>query len=942
MKKRIAVVTFWAILIVCTVLWAYQQGYRTALHTNTPYTELEKADRDTDRPAGLPESIGTPEDRYARFTWERMRLVNPATGEIPANIRQKELAFANSKAFKSGSATNTVWDHRGPFNVGGRTRAMAFDVDDDDIILAGGVTGGMWRSIDGGQSFTKTTSPDQLHSVTCLAQDKRAGKHNIWYHGTGEFYAVIAASSVDGSGNGIYKSTDSGQSWQLLSSTTSNTPTTMHTNGDFDFVWDIVVDHTDMTKDVLFAAVINGIYKSEDGGDTWDLSLGDTTAGISSYTTIQITDQGILYAAFGSGSPSAGIWRSADQGDTWTEITPASFPNTGRIVIGLNPIADKLYLLVNRSGSQHQLWHYTYLSGNGSGAGGHWDDRSANLPARDCEVFYDFNFGPYSSQSGYDMAIAISPVDTTLVLLGGTNVYRSTNGWRNPNDYDWIGGYQCDSVTPSNYVYPQHHPDQHKFLFYPSDPNVLYTANDGGLYKTNNILQNTVSWIPLDNGYMNSQFYTVAIEPGETNSNQIVGGMQDNGTYFTNNLSLSRDWKSVFYGDGAYAAITTNRDNYYLSWQGGKTFKFYIEDDGTVNGLTRIDPAGAGGYLFINPFILDPADDNTMYLAGGRYVWRNDSLDHVQLDGEEYLPDTLGWFRFDVSKTGNGLNAGSVSALDMSKVDNRTLYYGSSTGSLFRLDSLHTNNAVQVPLTYTEFPANGYIASIDVNENDPLEVLVTFSNYEVLSLFHSTDGGDTWSNISGDLEENPDGSGNGPAVIWAEMIDLGDSTVYLAGTSTGLYSTTQLNGANTVWRQEGEQTIGNVVINMIQTRSFDGLVVVGTHGNGVYSTRYKEYVSTGPELSNTNYLQLQCSPNPFRSSITIKFNMVRTEKVIANVMDISGKHVAQIFNGKLSNGEQTLHWNGTNEHGVQMPAGTYIVQLQTGHSSTGQQIIYTP
>lgn len=938
MKKRIAVVSFWAILIVCTVLWAYQQGLRTAQNNSTDQSEQVNEDR----PAGLPKSIGTPEDRYARFTWERMRLVNPSTGEIPANIRQKELAFANSKAYKSGASTNTTWNHRGPYNVGGRTRAMAFDVDDSDIIIAGGVTGGMWRSTDGGQSFTKTTRPDQLHSVTCIAQDKRAGKHNVWYQGTGEYYAVIAASSVEGSGNGIYKSTDSGQSWELLSSTTSNTPTTTHANGDFDFVWDIVVDHTDAVKDVVFAAVINGIYKSEDGGTTWDLSLGDTTAGVSSYTTVQITDQGVLYAALGSGSPAAGVWRSDDQGDTWIDISPSTLPSTGRIVIGLNPLADKLFLLVNRNGSQHQLWHYTYLSGDGSGAGGSWEDRSANLPARNCEVFYDFDFGPYDSQGGYDMAIAISAADTNLVILGGTNVYRSTNAWRTPNDYDWIGGYQCDSITPSNYVYPNHHPDQHKFLFHPSNPSVFFTANDGGIYKTTNVLQSTVSWIPLDNGYMNSQFYTVAIEPGETNSNQIVGGMQDNGTYFTNNLALNNDWKSVFYGDGAYASITTNRDNYYLSWQGGKTFKFDIEDDGTINGLTRIDPTGAGGYLFINPFILDPTDNNTMFLAGGRYIWRNDSLNHIQLDGEEYLPDTLGWFRFDVSKTGNGSSAGTVSALDMSKADNKTLYYGSSAGTLFRLDSVHTNSAVQVPLTHTDFPVNGYIASVDVNENDPLEVLVAFSNYEVLSLFHSTDGGDNWANISGDLEENPDGSGNGPAVIWAEMIDLGDSTLYFAGTSTGLYSTTQLNGANTIWRQEGEQSIGNVVVNMIQTRSYDGLVVVGTHGNGVYSTRFKDYVSTGPELNRNNSMALLCSPNPFHNNIAINFELKSTEKVTADVIDISGKHVAQVFNGKLGPGKQSLNWDGRNTLGDQLPTGTYIVKLQTGKRSTSQQIIYTP
>lgn len=940
MKKRIAVVSFWAILIVCTVLWAYQKGLSTKGATDKP--TLPTTEMEEERPEGMPEGIGTPEDRLARFNYERMRLVNPATGEIPKNIRQKELAFANSKAFKSGS-TNTTWDHRGPYNVGGRTRALAFDVDNANTIIAGGVTGGMWRSTDGGQSFTKTTRPDQLHSVTCVAQDKRAGKHNVWYHGTGEYYAVIAASSVDGSGNGIYKSTDNGQSWELLQSTTSGTPTTGPTNGDFDFVWDIVVDHTDNSKDVLFAAVINGIYKSEDGGTTWALSLGDTASGLSEYTTVQITDNGVLYAAFGSGSNTAGVWRSADQGANWTEITPNGWPsNASRPIIGLNPLADKLYVVLNTSYYVNQLWHYTYVSGSGNATGGYWQNLTSNLPARDCEVFYDFNFGPYHTQGGYDMAIAISPTDTNVVILGGTNVYRSTNAWRLPDNYDWIGGYQCDSVTPSNYIYPDHHPDQHKFLFHPTMANVLYTANDGGIYKTDNVLQSTVTWTPLDNGYMNSQFYTVAVQPGITNSNHIVGGMQDNGTYFTNSLTATRDWKSVFYGDGAYCAITKDRANYYLSWQGGKTFKFEIDDNGNIDSLTRIDPQGASGYLFINPFILDPDDNNTMYLAGGRYIWRNDSLDIIPLDNEEYAPGTIGWTRLDASLTGLSTFSGTVSALDMSKSDNTTLFYGTNNGKLFKLDDLNTASPVRTTLSHTDFPANAYIASIDLNENDPNEVLVSFSNYGVLSLFHSNDAGASWENISGDLEENPDGSGNGPAVLWAEMIDLVDSTLYFAGTSTGLYSTSQLNGNSTIWRAEGSPNIGNVVVNMIQTRSFDGLVVVGTHGNGVYSTRFKDYVSTGPELNASNALSLNCTPNPFKNKVAINFELDDTKYVMVTVIDLSGKTITELVNTKLNRGKQTLYWNGTDKNGNQAPTGAYIVNIQAGNTSNSQQIIYTP
>ncbi|MDZ7763029.1 MAG: hypothetical protein U5K00_01195 [Melioribacteraceae bacterium] len=98
-----------------------------------------------------------------------------------------------------------------------------------------------------------------------------------------------------------------------------------------------------------------------------------------------------------------------------------------------------------------------------------------------------------------------------------------------------------------------------------------------------------------------------------------------------------------------------------------------------------------------------------------------------------------------------------------------------------------------------------------------------FSNYNVISIFHSTDGGETWNNVSGNLEENPDGSGSGPSVRWITSLQTDSTKIYYAATSAGLYSTTNIEADNVLWRKEGRGTIGSAVVSMVKARESDGL-----------------------------------------------------------------------------------------------------------------------
>jgi len=888
----------------------------------------------TDSPYGS----GTSENADAYEQYQFNRLHNPATGTIPNEIRKKELAFAAT--LPQDNSRSETWQSRGPYNVGGRTRALALDDTDENKILAGQVTGGMWRSDDGGASFVKTTTAQQLHSVTCVAQDTRTGKTNVWYYGTGESYGIVNAAGFSSqfSGDGIFKSTDGGNSWSQLPSTVSNTPATRFQKRDFDFVWEIVTDKTNTTEDEVYAAVVNGIWRSIDGGNTWDAVLGlDTTInGISEYTDIAITSTGILYATVSSETPTKGIWRSAD-GINWTRITPAGFPiSYNRIEIGIAPSDEAQVFFIAETPSSgatgHNLWKYKYVSGDGSGAGGAWLNRTANIPNDNCTGFYTFDFAKFSSQSSYDLYVAVSPADTNLVFLGGTNIYRSLDGFTTPA-YSWIGGYQCDTAKVSNYIYPNHHPDQHKLLFLPSDNNVAISASDGGVIKTQNILADSVSWENLNNNYNTGQFYTCAIEPGNTTNEMLVGGLQDNGTFLTNTLDYTTNWKHSFYGDGGYCAITRNRTNYYLSWQTGKVFKFDISDDGTVNNLTRIDPQGGGSaYLFINPFILDPTNDSIMYLPAGRTIWRNDDLTTIPLLGDEYNTISTGWNKLNGTSTGIGFTAPSITTLDISEANPHILYFGTSNAKVYRLDSCRTNTTQKVDISGANFPAGAYVSCVEPDRLNAGNVLITFSNYGIPSIFHTTDGGTSWSDVSGNLEENPDGSGNGPSVAWTHIYNDSVTVKYFAGTSIGLFSTTQLDGANTVWTQEGATSIGNVVINMITSRVYDNNIVVATHGNGIYSNKYFE-PTTVRENALTK-IDSKLFPNPFTENISIELNLKQPSSLLVQVFDLNGRIIATIADKKSFSGKEVFQWRGGN-----CAAGAYLLVIQQGKNKFSKKIM---
>ncbi len=896
---------------------------------------------------GYAEGIGDDEDADARNAYEWKLLHDPATGRIPDNIRMKELAYASTlpsdASLARGTSSSLVFQSRGPWNVGGRTRALGIDISNANNVIAGTTSGGMWRSTDGGNTWHSTTPINNYQSVSCLSQDTRRGHSNVWYYGSGEAYG--ASASATGAyylGNGVFKSTDSGETWTVVSG--SAVSGVVSFNKWSQLVWNIATDPSDTVRDVVYAASYGSIYRSTNGGVTWDSVLGVFGTSTSSYfTDVAVTKSGVVYATMSSDGANKGIYRSAD-GVHYTNITPAGFPiNYNRVKIGISPSnEEQVYFLANTPGAGmpdtnylgsvewNSLWRYTYISGTGADTGGAWINRSSNLP------MIGGVFNKFTCQGSYDLVVKVKPDDTNTVFIGGTCLYRSTNGFKDTTHTSYIGGYVWGATLPVVMQYANHHPDQHELVFYPNDPNKMISGNDGGLFMTNNNMATSVSWNSLNNGYLTSMFYTCAIDHA-TSSDIIIGGAQDNGSWYTNNTTLTSPWVSPRGGDGSYCAIADSQKAYYFSIQSGRVMRAKLNSTGGIDSFARIDPIGGGAYQFINPFVLDPNDNNIMYMLAGTHIWRNDNLSGIPYAGNW---DTIAtnWYKIPDSVTGSG----ALSAIAVSKTPANRVYVGTDYRGVFRYDSANLTAPHKVRINPVSgsviFPAQGNVSCIAVDPTDGNKLLVVFSNYNVYSLFYSADAGATWKKVAGNLEEFSSGAGSGPSLRWAKIMPVRDGMVYLVGTSVGLFGATMLNDTSTRWVQLGANSIGSNIVDQIDCRESDGLVVVATHGHGIFSTHITSTSEVDRIVEATQSrqdLNLVCYPNPSRGDFSVSFNLTQSATVQITLLDELGRTVKTIEPQQLAPGTHELPVH------TDFVPGNYYCRVVTKTQTETRKIVIT-
>ena len=891
---------------------------------------------------------GPPEvhaSKAARWQYTFNLLRSPKTNSIPSAIRSRELNHAQDILFQSQflnkqSRMQFQWFEVGPTDVGGRTRALAIDIDNGNRLIAGGVSGGLWETMDAGLTWNPLFLNGGNLSVTSIAQDPRPGQRDIWYYASGEFTGNSASDPgrvASYYGSGIYKSTNDGRNWTLLNAAGAGDPDDF--DSPFDYVSRLVVSPTTGT---LFAASNGiGIYRSHDQGISFGPNLpnrsfpGPVLGGVNDHfwSEVAVNANGVLLATLSSigsndnPSTSPGVYVSTDDGVTWRDITPPTFPNVhGRSVIAFAPSSPNLAYVYTTTlndvnNKEDVRLHRIDVSSSTS------INLSGNIP-RFSEA------GNLSTQGGYNMAIAVKPDDPDFVIYGGTNVYRTRNGFttlaNERLDY-WIGGY--DAVDDDFGNYSNHHPDQHVFIFDPSNPNRLWNANDGGIYMTNDIPRfNEVSWNDRNQGYNVTQFYTVALADKALDP-RIAGGTQDNGTPFMQLDDPDGSSRNISVGDGAH--LYFGERFAYVGFQNGATLRlqYNANDAPTFSGFSYIQPESADNQLFINPFVVDPNDENIMYYPAGRTLWRNDRLGTLRGGQTNDSGSDDGWTELNQLPS---LGLRVITAIAVSKEPAHVLYFGASDTRfenaqepfLYRLDNANTGDGRNTTnISVPGLPGEAYIVDIAVNPQNADELIVVMSNYEIIGLYHSTNGGQSFTPIEGNLQGSD--ASPGPSLRAAAILPLDGTTHYLVGTSTGLYTTTDLNGNSTTWIPESESEISQAVVTDIAARDADGVIAAATHGRGLFVGSQDPDFQPRP-IPDTFTLS-QNSPNPFASITRITYDLRSPGRVTLSLYDLSGRLVTEI----VSNQEKETGRHEAVFNAASIVSGTYLYQLRVTPTGSG-------
>ncbi|HLG16667.1 MAG TPA: hypothetical protein VJH03_19520 [Blastocatellia bacterium] len=760
MQKKISVpitILFFTAIVLTAVF--------TESHTVLP-GNAARVEEPGDDVSGMKEPANLRELRAEYFFEQRAYPFDevPADWQLKAveHLRARERGRQSAgNALQSVSPLTPIGPDRitvpgaGPFS--GRVTALVTDPQDRATVYVGAAGGGVWRSTDSGVTWQPIIESAPTQMVGAIAVDP--SDRNTIYVGTGD--GLQAATSF--SSMGILKSTDAGQTWTTLASD-------VFLGLGFNV---LIVDPR--APQTLYAAlgpstggiarvrpvedVNNGIYKSTDAGVSWVRVLpGSTLFDTPFDLAMHPSNSSILFAAF-----DQGFFKTTDGGQSWAKLAggiPASNTNHPQLAIA-ETSPNIVYAAFYEPQNNFLLKAFKTTDGGDSWAA----IRSPSNPE-------------------FAGLLKVNPANPDIVYFGGYSLYRSTNGGNT-----W-------SVSPGLHV------DYTSMAFVAGDPTRCYVANDGGVWLSTDSGQ---SYVNRNTNLAVTQFYSVAMHP--TDPNITIGGTQDNGTdLFTG----AGNWQLVFGGDGGFTAIDqTTPDNMYTvvltADSQGRLVRSPVRSvSGGQFGTWRLMNNGidsTDNMLLYPPLALDPNNQSTLFYGTSRlYASNNQGESWTPLTNRLVAPDSV------------------ISAIAVARGAANVIYFGSFGGSVFA-----TQDARAGFSNVTGNLPRRFISRIVVDRSSPSTVYVALSGFHSGHVFKSETGGGDWQDISGNL---PDVPANALAVNPINARNI------FVGTDIGLFATED-DGAT--W--ELVPGMPSVPVLDIALNVRLGLLRVATHGRGMYEAR---------------------------------------------------------------------------------------------------------
>jgi photosystem II stability/assembly factor-like uncharacterized protein len=766
----------------------------TAALTRSDGTEQEAAAASV----AMPEPLGAEE-------WMYLQRAN-ADGSIPdAAVNE---AIAQSKAMgqaATGSpSTDQVWTELGPSNIGGRIRDVAADPTTKDVIYIAAGSGGLWRSADGGATFTNPWPHYLPQSMGAVAVDSKG----VVWAGTGEPDHGGGSAYY---GKGVYKSADDGATWTSMGLE------------DGDTIGQIVIDPRDDNR--VFVAVMGalhdteptrGLFMTEDGGATWTRVIVPESASTGAIdVTINKSNPDVMLATtwdkirdeksriFG---PHAYLYRSTDGGRTWTKIQNPPLPQSET-----NPALQTPDNLVGRMGvdfsdsdPNRAFLISSTARGNFNGfftstdAGATWTE-VPQTPLPNGQLQLQQITGGFAWWFG---RVYVDPVNPQHVFVAGVNLAESLDG-----GLTW---------TTSNTV----HADQHGLEFDPFTPGKVLLGNDGGFYwslengRARGLWQKTPD-LPV------TQFY--AMDVSVQDGSRVNAGSQDNGSLKSWALdnTVNGDWFSLLGGDGMMNRIDpTNDRKYYACSQNGGCRGFVGTDTGQTSFSMAFPQADRKNWVTPIEFAADPK----FKFGASQFVYRMNT---------DPGPGQRVWQRLSPDLTeGTEPRApgfGTVTAIGTTTADPNLAYAGTDSGLMW-VSRNAMAAAEEVTWTKLESPVfpGRWVTRITVDPDNASIAWATFSGWRSGDGFPhvvmTSDGGNTWVDIAG--KKLPQAPVN-------DVIRHPSKPNWLfIATDVGVFRTTNLGKT---WIKVGDN-LPLVPINDIDLPAGSNTLYAATYGRSVWTT----------------------------------------------------------------------------------------------------------